>query len=108
MRLLFKSATKTFPLPSTATPRGVLNPPFPPPLPPQVVRNVPLLSNFQIRSPLVSAMKTLPLTSTARARGEWNCPPHTVKNVPHARVVDVVVVVAEVVEVVGHWEIAPL
>jgi hypothetical protein len=40
------SVTKTFPLPSTATSRGIWNCPFPVPKLPHEVRSLPLLSNF--------------------------------------------------------------
>ena len=50
MRSLPLSATKTFPLPSTATKTGVLNCPSPLPLLPHLVRKVPVFVNFWIRS----------------------------------------------------------
>src|SRR5438094_2035054 len=74
MRLLPASATNTFRLPSTATPRGAANCPFPEPNVPQMVRNVPPLSNFWMWSLVVSATNTLPLPSTATPLGESNCP----------------------------------
>src|SRR5438067_2193014 len=58
VRLLLASATRTFPLPSTATPWGLSNCPFPVPALPHVVTNVPLLSNFWMRSLIWSATKT--------------------------------------------------
>src|SRR6184192_2375568 len=88
MRLLWNSATKTCPPPSTATPTGKLNCASPLPALPHVVRKVPPLSNFWIRSLFPSATKTFPLPSTATATGKLNCPgplpkpPHVVRKVP--------------------------
>src|SRR5207249_11649997 len=64
MRLLPESATKTFPLPSTATPVGLANCPSPLPGLPHFVRKVPAFVHFWRRE-LKSATKTLPLLSTA-------------------------------------------
>src|SRR3989442_1728782 len=83
-----ESATKAFPLPSTATSMGTLNCPSPLPGLPHLVKKVPLLSNFWMRRLLVSATKTFPLPSTARPIGPSNCSsplpwlPHLVKKVP--------------------------
>src|SRR5207253_37302 len=74
-RLLFCSATKTFPLPSTATPRGAANCPSPLPVMPHLVRKVPVFVNFWIRSLFVSATKTFPLPSTVSPLGQLTCPP---------------------------------
>src|SRR6266850_1753738 len=88
MRLLPASATKTFPLPSTATPSGTLNCPSPLPALPHLVRKVPVVSNFWTRLLLESATKTFPLPSTATPTGAENCPsplpalPHLVTKVP--------------------------
>src|SRR5437016_14677480 len=88
MRGLVKSATKTFPLPSTATPVGLANCPSPLPWLPHLVRNMPLLSNFWMRGLPKSATKTFPLPSTATPVGLANCPsplpwlPHLVTKVP--------------------------
>src|SRR5439155_22179753 len=70
MRLLSRSPTKTFPLPSTATPQGTLNCPSPLPPLPQLVRNVPLCVNFWMAALTVSATKTFPLPSTATPVGQ--------------------------------------
>src|SRR5438093_533801 len=88
MRSLPWSATKTCPLPSTATPTGPANWPGPLPALPHVVRKVPPLSNFWMRSLPSSATKTFPLPSTATPTGPPNCPgplpalPHVVRKVP--------------------------
>src|SRR5438094_569436 len=89
-RLLSQSATKTFPLPSTATPTGTLNCPSPLPVLPHLLRKVPVSVNFWMRLlPLpASATKTFALASAARAKGQLNCPsplprlPHLVRKVP--------------------------
>src|SRR6266849_1172198 len=60
MRLLPLSQTKTFPLASTATPRGKLNCPFPEPSVPQVIRNVPPLSNSLTRTVVEVSDKHVP------------------------------------------------
>src|SRR5215813_1452887 len=71
-----------------ATARGPLNCPPPIPSVPQLVRKVPLLSNFWMRLLLRSATKTLPPASTAIPKGDWNCPaalpmlPHWREKVP--------------------------
>src|SRR5438445_4026667 len=70
---LLPSATKTFPLPSTATPVGKLNCPSPLPGQPHFVRKVPVFVNFWMRE-LKSATKTFPLPSTATPVGLANCP----------------------------------
>src|SRR5437016_723911 len=108
MRLLVVSATKTFPLPSTATPKGSKNCPSPEPEIPawheevqvskaaipsctpqaKVKRKVPVFVNFWMRLLPLSATKTLPLPSTATPRGPLNCPlpepglPHMVRRAP--------------------------
>ena len=69
MRLLPVSATKTFPLPSTATPVGPLNCPSPVPELPHMVRKVPVFVNFWMRELPRSATKTFPLPSTATPTG---------------------------------------
>src|SRR5438067_12600945 len=58
------SVTKTFLLPSTATPAGPLNCPSPLPRLPHLVRNVPVSVNFWTRLLLHSATKTVPVLST--------------------------------------------
>src|SRR5437667_4748931 len=73
MRLL-PSATKTFPLPSTATPSGSRNCPSPLPWLPHFVRKVPVFVNFWIRLLPESATKTCPLPSTATPSGSRSCP----------------------------------
>src|SRR5439155_11124742 len=93
MRSLLISATKTFPLPSTATPKGALNCPSPEPkipawheevqvskaaMPsctpqPKVSRKVPVFVNFWMRLLPWSATKTFPLPSTVRRGGCWDC-----------------------------------
>src|SRR3989442_2383597 len=70
---LLPSATKTFPLPSTATPVGKLNCPSPLPWLPHFVRKVPVFVNFWMPE-LKSATKTFPLPSTATPAGLANCP----------------------------------
>src|SRR5258705_22135 len=86
MRAFPESATKTVPLPSTATPHGKLNCPSPLPTLPHFVKNVPLLSNFSMRALTTSVTNTLPLASTAMPDGLLNCPfplpklPHLVTN----------------------------
>src|SRR5437773_8925353 len=67
---LLPSATKTFPLPATATPVGKLNCPSPLPGQPHFVRKVPVFVNFWMRE-LKSATKTFPLPSTATPVG-WS------------------------------------
>ena len=85
MRWLRVSATKTFPLASTATPAGLLNWLSPLPKLPHVVRKVPLLLNFWMRWLPLSATKTFPLASTATHPAPWNSPfplpvlPHVVR-----------------------------
>src|SRR5207248_9375021 len=107
MRLLTLSATKTFPLPSTAGPLGPLNCPSAQPEIPawhedvqvskavipcctaqaKVTRKVPVFVNFWMRLLPLSATKTLPLPSTATPMGKLNCPsplpelPHLVRKV---------------------------
>src|SRR5215831_3061774 len=66
MRSLAASVTKTFPLPSTATPSGPLNCPCPLPKLPQDVSNMNVLENFSMRSLFPSATNELKLPSTAR------------------------------------------
>src|SRR5437870_10747626 len=74
MRSLRASATKTFPLPSTATPKGRANCPSPLPELPHVVRKAPVFVNFWMRALSWLATKTFPLPSTATPAGEANCP----------------------------------
>src|SRR5438128_2069273 len=74
MRSLPQSATKTFPLPSTATPVGLANCPSPLPWLPHFVRKGPVCVNFWMRSLQESATKTFPLPSTATPEGLANCP----------------------------------
>src|SRR5205809_711126 len=86
MRSLFESETKTFPLPSTATPKGRANCPSPLPALPHVVSMVPVFPIFWMRLLPVSTTKTFPLPSTATPKGPSNCPsplpelPHVVRN----------------------------
>src|SRR4029453_92196 len=69
------SVTYTLPLESTATPCAWRNCPSPLPVVPHFERNIPLLSNFWIRSLKPSVMKTFPLASTAIPPGLGsNCP----------------------------------
>src|SRR5205823_14903303 len=77
---LLPSATKTFPLPSTATPVGLANCPSPLPWLPHSVRKVPVFVNFWMRSLVKSATKTFPLPSTATPVGLAK--PHSVRQVP--------------------------
>src|SRR2546427_448750 len=85
---LLPSATKTFPLPSTATPVGELNCPSSLPWLPHFVRKVPVFVNFWMLKLLLSVTKTFPLPSTATPSGSRNCPsplpwlPHFVRKVP--------------------------
>src|SRR5437870_2630461 len=76
MRSLFESATKTFPLPSTATPKGRANCPSPLPELPHVVRKVPVFVNFWLRALSWLASKTFPLPSPLPEL------PHVVRNLP--------------------------
>src|SRR5438046_3208131 len=71
---LLPSATKTFPLPSTATPVGLANCPSPLPWLPHFVRKVPVFVNFWMRKLPLSLTKTFPLPSTATPSGSRNCP----------------------------------
>src|SRR5438094_7036849 len=88
MRSFCRSATKTFPLPSTAGPTGLLNCPSPLPKLPHLVRNVPVFVNFSISWLFRSLTKTFPPPSTATLLGALNCPsplpalPHVVRKVP--------------------------
>src|SRR5947208_353185 len=88
MRLLSRSPTKTFPLPSTATPQGTLNCPSPLPPLPHFVMNVPMSVNFWTLALSLSATKTFALASAATPKGKLNCPsplprlPHLVRKVP--------------------------
>ena len=82
MRLLLLSATKTFPLPSTATPRGSLNCPSPLPRLPHLARKVPVFVNFWMRELPESTTNTLPLPSMATPPGRLNCP-SPVPELPH-------------------------
>src|SRR5206468_10930294 len=66
MRLLPASATKTFPLASTATPSGALNCPSPLPGLPHFVTKEPVFVQFCMRSVPEPAAQTLPLGATAR------------------------------------------
>src|SRR5437870_2229788 len=93
-RLLPVSGTKTFPLPSTATPRGLLNCPSAVPKLPHLVRKFPLLSNFWMRLLPFSETKTFQLPSTATAKALLNCP-SAVPRVPH--------LVAKVPELMNFW-----
>src|SRR5439155_14157836 len=82
MRLLPASATKTFPLASTAIPSGALNCPSPLPGLPHFVMKEPVFVNFWMRSLPESATKTFPLPSTATPLGSRNPLPHFVRKVP--------------------------
>src|SRR5947199_271141 len=74
MRLLYLSATKTLPLPSTATPTASKNCPSAVPKLPHLVRKVPVFVNFWMRLLRWSATNTFPLPSTATPSGRENCP----------------------------------
>src|SRR5207245_639009 len=88
MRSLWVSATKTLPLPSTATPPGMVNFPSPLPAVPHVLSKAAAFVNFWMRLLPVSTTKTFPLPSTATPKGPSNCPsplpelPHVVRNLP--------------------------
>src|SRR5437016_14289351 len=69
---LLPSATKTFPLPSTATPVGLVNCPSPVPGQPHFVRKVPVVVNFWMRKLTQSATKTLPPPTTTAPAGSGN------------------------------------
>src|SRR5438445_642426 len=71
---LLPSATKTFPLPSTATPPGSTTWPSPLSWQADYVRKVPVFVNFCLRRLLLSLTKTFPLPSTATPSGSRNCP----------------------------------
>src|SRR6266446_4632426 len=90
MRLLKTSATKTFPLTSTATPMVAVNCPSPLPPLPHLMRKVPVFVNFWMRLLKRSVTKTFPLPSTAMPSSPLNCPsplpalPHLVRKPPHS------------------------
>ncbi len=69
-----RSATKTFPFPSTATSMGVSNCPSPVPPLPHLVKKVPVFENFWMRLLPVSATNTFLAAIHRQARGIVNNP----------------------------------